>query len=288
MDEIREKFAYLFDENENEYVFDFELLNFIEENIFPNGMVNNRLKPLYRYSPADYYNIRGLETRKIHLSEIGRMNDVFEGLPSEITDDELKSIGKIYDLAYIKSFSENCNDLLMWSRYADEYAGMCVEYDIRKLGKNVLCHLYPINYSVKRLTKGNLHFSFKELTGMKQNLENCLCIDDCDFLKDVMALFISKSIAWQSEKEWRLIFTYLQLNATFEDVEDENEPSEKILYDFCSKDIEFDCATRVFLGPRMEELKKAHIRDICKNLGIEAIELQLSKDKYQLDPLLKR
>ncbi len=284
MNEIVKNFSDLFNESKKEYIYDFELLNFFCNNLFIKGMPNNNLKPLYRYSPADYYNIRSLETKKIHLSEIGRMNDVFEGLSCEINDDELNSIDKLYDLAYIKSFSENCNDLSMWSRYADKYSGMCVEYDVRKLDKNVLCHLYPINYSDKRLVKSNLHFTFDELIRMKQDRENDDCLDTYDFLENIMALFLSKSKVWEYEKEWRLIFSYLQLNADYEEVETNSNTEEKILYKFDAKDIEFDCATKIYLGPKMERTKKEHLKEIGQKLSIDVVELQLSKNKYEIVP----
>lgn len=284
MNEIVKEFSKLFNEGKNEYIYDFELLDFFRDNIFIKGKPNNKLKPLYRYSPADYYNIRSLETKKIHLSEIGQMNDVFEGLSCEINDNELNSIDKLYDLAYIKSFSEICNDLSMWSRYADEYSGMCVEYDVRKLDENVLCHLYPVNYSDERFVKSDLHFTFNELIRMKQDRENGNCLDSCDFLENIMALFLSKSKVWEYEKEWRLVFSYLQLNADYEKVENERNSDEKILYEYDTKDIDFDCATKIYLGPKMEKIKKEHLKEIGRELKIDVIELQLSKNKYELVP----
>lgn len=284
MNEIVKNFTDLFNQTEKNYFFDSDLLDFFYNYLFVNGKPNNDLKPLYRYSPADYYNIRSLETKKIHLSEIGRMNDVFEGLSCEINDNELNSIDKLYDLAYIKSFSENCNDLSMWSRYADEYSGMCVKYDVRKLDENVLCHLYPVNYSDERFVKSNLHFTFDELIRTKQNRENGDCLDSCDFLEDIMALFLSKSKVWEYEKEWRLIFSYLQLNADYEEIENEKNAGQEILYEYNTKDIDFDCATRIYLGPKMERTKKEHLKEIGQKLCIDVIELQLSKNKYELVP----
>lgn len=279
MNEIKKNFSKLF-KKEKRTVYDFDLLDFFEQCIYPNEMPNEKLKPLYRYSPADYYNIRSLETKKIHLSKIGLMNDVFEGLSRKTTGDKFE---ELYDLVYIKSFSENCNDLSMWSRYADNYSGMCVEYDVRKLSKDVLCHLYPVNYSDKRSINGNLSTVCKELIQTKQNIENGDAIEDFGCLKDIMGLYLSKSRVWMNENEWRLIFSYLQLNANFDEVEDDDQ-KEKILYEFTSEDIKFDCATKIYLGPKMEKVKKEHLKDIGRALGIDVIELQLSENEYKLKP----
>ena len=80
-----------------------------------------------------------------------------------------------------------------------------------------------------------------------------------------------------------VIFSYLQLNANFDEVESDYL-EEKILYKFSSEDIEFDCATKIYLGPKMEKVKKEHLNDIGRALGIDVIELQLSENEYKLKP----
>ena len=66
---------------------------------------------LYRYMPANYYNIRNFEKERIHLSTNGNFNDIYEGLPAstieELTNQDLTPLK---DSAYICCFSEACND----------------------------------------------------------------------------------------------------------------------------------------------------------------------------------
>lgn len=266
---------------ESEYIYDSELAEFANNIIIKN---KNNLPILYRYSPADYYNIRGIETRKIYLSEVGKMNDIFEGLTGEVDNEVINNIDKLYDLAYLKSFSENHNNLKMWSTYADNYAGMCVAYDVKKLPDNVLYHLFPVRYSDSRLIKNDLHFSFKDLIYMKKRIEEG---DDYDFtfLKDVMGLFISKSTNWMEEQEWRLIVTYLQMFNSYDEVELHDDTQyENKLYEIDYQNVEFDCAIKIYLGPKMEELKKEHLKEIGKNLGIDVVEMCLSNTEYKLLP----
>ena len=94
-----------------------------------------QLPYLYRYSKADYYNIHSLETKTLSLSPIGEMNDIFEGLAYEINPENIGAEKRLKDIAYIKSFSEKHDDLRMWGIYADNYSGMCVKYNIRKLNE---------------------------------------------------------------------------------------------------------------------------------------------------------
>lgn len=267
--------------DENTYIFDCKLSDFISKTIIPH---KDQLPILYRYSPADYYNIRSLETGKMYLSEIGKMNDIFEGITDEIDDKTLSEIEKLYDLAYIKSFSEKYDNLIMWSNYADNFSGMCVAYDVKKLQDNILYHLFPVRYSNNRNTKSNLISSFRELEEMKHAKKESNDYS-FDFLKDVMGLFLTKSVDWKYEEEWRLIVSYLQMNADYDEVKTEGDfESEKELYKLDSKNIEFNCAVKIYLGPKMESVKKIHLKEIGEKLSIDVIELQLSNKEYKLIP----
>ena len=50
----------------------------------------------------------------------------------------------------------------MWAHYADNYSGMCVEYDFSKLSETLLFHLYPVYYSAKRSTSRHLEWVIAE------------------------------------------------------------------------------------------------------------------------------
>lgn len=277
---IKEKFDELYNK-ESEYVFDDELETFSKNHIVEN---KENLAHLFRYSPTDYYNIRGVETGKIHLSEIGLMNDIFEGLSGEIDSRALAGIEKLYDLAYIKSFSE-CNDnLRMWSSYADNYAGMCVEYDISKLEDKVLYHLFPVRYSNNRTVKNNLHFTFKELVNMKKAMQDDHCDFDFDFLKDVTSLFLTKSKDWDYEKEWRIVVSYLQLHCDYQTVENEDdEKTTKNLFDIDSQNIDFNCVEAIYLGPKIDLEKEKHLVKIGHSLNKPVYKMKLSQTEYKLE-----
>lgn len=276
---IKEKFNELFMTSRNDTIYDFELLDFSKSVVLK---YKEKIPRLFRYSSADYYNIRALETQSLFLSPLGNMNDVFEGLSCEINDEVIDGIEDIRDIAFLKSFSEEKSNLLMWAHYADNYSGMCVEYDFSKLSETLLFHLYPVYYSLKRSTSRFLERAIIEHKDLKRmNEENCYP-NDCEFLKDIMSLFLSKSMSWAYEKEWRLLFTYPQIYNEAQDVDDELE----VFYRIASQQISVaSCVKAVYLGSKMKRSIKEHIKEICRDRlgGIPVYSTRLSKEKYALD-----
>lgn len=250
-------------------------------NVISNNMEEYRkqIPRLYRYSSADYYNIRGLETNSLYLNPNGKMNDIFEGLSCEITDDVLRALDKLEDIAFLKSFSEKPNDLLMWGYYADGYSGMCVEYDLSKLSDEVLVHLLPVFYSDERIEYTELDRTIEELKELKRTND-----DDCypnytEGLINIMHLFLRKPRIWEHEKEWRIVATYPQIYNSAEDMDDT-----EILYGIDNRIINVSgCVKKVFLGPRMKTDIKEHVTQICDKNVVEVHSLKLSKGAYGLE-----
>lgn len=242
----------------------------------------DKLPPLYRYSQADYNNIRGLETQTLYLSHVGDMNDIFEGLSCKIDDKVIDHIEEMQNIAYIKSFSESRDNLLMWAHYSKNYTGMCVEYDFSKLPDEILYHLFPIYYSqVRNINKkiDGLITEYKDLKRM--NDDNCYPNDSGNII-DVMSMFLTKSECWSYEKEWRIIATYPQIHNSASDFEDEN----KKLYAIDSQVISVkSCIKAVYLGAKMKQSIKKHISEICREKlgGIPVYSTRLSEYKYELD-----
>ena len=258
--------------------FTFRVRNVLEENI--------QYPPLFRYCSADYNNIRALETKRIYLSSIGNQNDVFEGLSSITT---LKKDYRIDELAYIKSFTENYNDLTMWGLYADSFKGMCVEYDINKLKgtpqEHLLYHLFPIAYSDERKETYNYELIHKTYLEFKEEQYSTFKYDvDFSNIKNILPLFLVKSTAWLHEREWRLVTTLEHLYSEYEP--EENDPEwlpDLYKIKFCSGQyIDFDCVKSITLGPNMDDCKKEHLKSIASDLGIPVIETTLSKNSYEV------
>jgi hypothetical protein len=113
-------------------------------------------------------------------------NYYFELLANEIKTmlwDEFGSKG-------VFCLSKNWNCPLMWSHYADDHRGLCIEYDAK---------LYPhekmnsVNYNNPRSIKASDLFHWK--------------IENCNKSREIVydTYFFSKSQKWCYEKEWREI-----------------------------------------------------------------------------------
>lgn len=82
---------------------DDDVMDFPEHTLMPAIDESDEFT-LFRYMPAEYFNIRNIETQTLHLSTNGVMNDVYEGVPD--TDEEISntSLQKLGDLAVMTCF----------------------------------------------------------------------------------------------------------------------------------------------------------------------------------------
>ena len=268
-------------DGEGETALDYDFSSATRETI-ENG---NKYPTLFRYCCADYYNIRALEKSQLFLCPIGDLNDVFEGLSSQSATIDRMDMRK---LAYVKSFTENENSLLMWGVYADSFKGMCIEYDVNRLigsdQESILYHLYPVAYTSERNNTFDMKRISNEYTKFMQALDNYGTFDTLVYTKDILPLFLTKSLEWQTENEWRIVVTAEHLFN--EEGFDSGDPAHlKKMYEINLLEgnfIDFNCATRIYLGPKMEEQKKQHIKDIGIELSIPVIETRLSDKEYKL------
>lgn len=273
-----QEFIKLFKNDESGVVFDYELLNFSQKVIAHK----NDIPVLFRFSPADYDNIRNLEMQSLFLSPAGSLNDVFEGLTCTIDDDIIDGLDKLRDIAYIKSFSTDCSNLLMWAHYAESYSGMCVAYDFSNLSNSVLYHLFPIYYSDKKSSVSSLEYTINALVDLKHTNDERCYPNDCDFLKNIMSTFLKKSSVWAYEKEWRIIASYPQIHNTACDMDDELAE----LYEISGQLFSIrSCIKGVYLGPRMKQRIKDHIKEICQSrLGnIPVYDARISRQRYEIE-----
>lgn len=150
------------------------------------------------------------------------------------------------------SFSATNDSILMWSHYADNHRGFCIEYNLEPLVPKhpFRNNLYPIIYS-------------PELYNPMPWLKSLMDPDRQQFnqIHPLMAL-IRKFDGWAYEQEWRLILF---------------SPSPTEDYD-----LKVPAPVRVFLGSRMGSTNKNELRAICEERGIELWQMQLAGDKYEL------
>lgn len=99
----------------------------------------------------------------------------------QLVDAEMDSRG-------VLALTERWDCPLMWSHYADEHRGLCIEYD---MNDNVCSHIKPVDYGRPRSIKITelMQWKFNKSVEAKQNVLD--------------TYFFAKSPQWRYEKEWR-------------------------------------------------------------------------------------
>jgi len=90
--------------------------------------------------------------------------------------------------------AEECNNLLMWSHYADKHSGVVFKFKCLPEYDTTLCAATPVNYQTELPKMANLEEYVKHLTGQKR----------IDMSKKTTEFIYTKSAHWRYEKEWRL------------------------------------------------------------------------------------
>jgi hypothetical protein len=157
-----------------------------------NEYIQDHVPPvLYRYMPASDNAISSILDEDIYMVPATKMNDAFEGaaygINSSVASNQ-QEIRRIQNEICLKSFSYAKNSNLMWSHYGDAHKGICIGYDCRKVDKNIISHLYPVQYS-------NTRFSNVDMQKVASHA----------------FLFLRKSTDWKYEKEFRLIYKNSEL-----------------------------------------------------------------------------
>ena len=143
----------------------------------------------------------------------------------------------------ICSFSELNSSLLLWSHYADEHKGICIEYNLAEEDE-IRPFLHPIVYREK-IHKINTFEEFSVLTKIGSTL--------------------IKSKDWEYESEWRLTI-FKQQNKFPQDME---LAKPKAVY----------LGTRFHLN---EENCKIKLLDALKQLDIPVFKMTKHPDEYKL------
>lgn len=86
--------------------------------------------------------------------------------------------------------SETAQSILMWSHYAQNHTGFCIEYDFNLGTEWLHHHLHPVQYSKNR----------KQIRGSFANADNA------EANAAIHEATLWKSIEWSYEREWRFVF----------------------------------------------------------------------------------
>jgi hypothetical protein len=179
--------------------------------------MNDEPFTLYKFKPINKYLIESLVTQSIYFAKPDTLNDPFDckiNLESVLKRAELSAIGgrkqflnslldnpqffEIWRLYFdnigVCSFSQVNADRLLWSHYADEHRGVCLEYQFR--GSYFLNSVFPLT------TMGNVEYLSEPLTEWLKKAP----IEMIPFTEGLIHKFLkTKNPAWGYEKEARII-----------------------------------------------------------------------------------
>lgn len=156
----------------------------------------------------------------------------------------------------ISCLSEEFDSLLMWAHYANNHRGMCVEYELLEINKQLGFSPVPIIYSDNRVSVHTLDSNTLE--------------------KDIQRIFIesltSKSPEWSYEKEWRII-------------RDDGACGDKWDAEKKGALLEMIRPSSIILGCMAKpEFEKA-VREHCEECKINLYKMKKDKERYRLEKI---
>ena len=170
---------------------------------------------------------------------------------------EFKSWISVYDcLPDIEGiFSGKETNIPMWTHYANEHTGICIEYDTKTIQKELtLNSLYPIRYTEK-LLDGMSHIMDRQSNPLSAY----------SFLEE---LGTQKHKDWEYEQEWRLMLHMGHLYPSAESIPKEYRNKGQLYY--------FTKPSKVILGCKISEQNEKLLRGVCKNAGVDIVKMQIT------------
>ncbi len=157
----------------------FEMLTNAELYLSSRTDLNDPLDSTVTMSLDNYLNFYyekypSLKTEK-HTKDISQ---VFKWKVESGDTDWLNDIDDLQSKIRVSCFTEDGNNPLMWSHYADNHTGVCLKFDLSK-DSNLQNALQPVSYTSKLIDAET-----------REDLQNCL---------------LTKLNNWEIEKEWRII-----------------------------------------------------------------------------------
>lgn len=182
-------------------------------------------------------------------------NSYYRAINAVITQ-EYQELQKTANSFRIACFAETPYSMLMWSHYARNHQGFCIEYetpDYSDDNADLYHNLFPVIYTDTRTDLTNLSLSWKS----KGSLSN----------EDLWDLYkyglLCKSLDWKYQNEWRLI------------------SCDNLLTDD-SYNCQFFKIKKVYLGNKMLLEDRLKIINICKDIGIPYVGVIIAPDQFRM------
>ena len=257
---------------------------------------------LYRYCPLkeqDKEGIKRLESDlmgRVYFSSPNKYNDVLEVPVKEQSQQAYRagyrgqggaSEKDLREVVLMACFSERWNNSAMWHHYASWHKGFCIEYDMTKLydmgserktfpatvwgslnvneGQSHLLSLFPVLYSDYRYFCDNFN-EYRDV--MLESRFDEMVSEKANFLREMIPAYLVKTLDWENEKEWRMLW-----------------PKADFYYDntlFIPEnnciDLSF-CVTKVILGLYADNEIVEKVKDMAKDMNYSVTRIEIDREK---------
>jgi hypothetical protein len=140
---------------------------------------------LYYFTKSEH-GLDNIAKRRIRISRLKDLNDPFELLASDQSDQALRIVfqnlkDKIHEGTGLICFSESWSNPVIWSHYADRHRGVCLGFEVEpSVAKKVIYSRYRLKHTMHTFSTDN------------SNLENVM-----------LECIATKFSHWKYESEWR-------------------------------------------------------------------------------------
>lgn len=214
----------------------------LQDDIFHFSLITELNDP-YEYS----YKIDIEEERKKRIEILRHIKFIEEPSRQEINDwvntDAYKMMNAIREYTLVYSLTTSFDNAPMWYAYANDYNGICIEYDAMDIFAKYNWRLTPIEY-VGEVPRAEYQ--------MKQN----------EILQFIHRTCVSKSRKWENEDEWRI--TSIQYNDKKKERNDIIKPKS------------------IIMGNKILEEDRNKLFHLCDRKDIKLYEIEVDSESYQL------
>lgn len=202
--------------------------------------------------PMREFSRRMLECEpRLDRAAIPAVLDALESVGIERTRDLYAPLlATIRDGLKVCSFSASREPILMWSHYAAQHQGFCLEYEVQRLPALVQRLLFPVIYREEMFDATRFHLAAAAEPSRFNNIYGML-----------QPLF--KAPDWSYEQEWRLVFSAGTLPQ--------------------SRPYAIGRPSAVYLGARSSSKTEARVREVCRDSGIALWRMHLSSRGFRLE-----
>lgn len=211
---------------------------------------------------------RHLQNHEMSLSSPSTFNDPFDchmAFPGTSMQDLATRSRDIVDTIWrVGSLAESPCNRLMWSHYADNHRGLCIEYDFSAFDPFSGGVIFaPVIYSPKR-------------PQVPEKLLNDVATDQLDRqdYRFLTSTLFTKDSVWQYESEWRIVKgVHVGTQASSLHIELEMPPISAVYF---GASIDDSCKGQV---------AKKELQELCSRAGIPTFSMRLDEVGYAVHPI---